>query len=465
MFQWRVLRSDYTGELGLALAHPLYIAASQVLVEISRDHLPFLLNAFSGVAMAVALANLAVMISLLTQKRWVGLLTAAMLGVAHSVWWLSTIAEVYTWSVAGLTGELLLLVILLSRPRWYMLVGLALLNGVGLCVHNFALLPLPVYIVVALVLIIRRKLPAWSLAAAAGAYLAGSGLYLGMIAELAIHSGDWAGAIRSGLLGDYSEQVLNLSDVSKHWKSNIALSAMNFGNLLAPLAAVGWVHMRRRLGKASSIAIAAITLIHIIFFIRYPVPDQFTFILPTLVMFSVAAGIGLDVLGDLSRRWRIAVVTVSLLSVVWQPAFFVVGPELIERFGSARRDRELPFRDEGRYWLVPWKHNEQSARLFAEAALREASPNGVIFCADTASFPLLVVQELQGLSPQVTIQYRTQPLGNYDRASEAFRAALGDRPLYAVTNIPRYVPQKLLQDAEFNKPSQGVLYRVLWKDR
>ena len=32
MFQWRVLNSDLTGDLGLALAHPLYIAAGKLFV-------------------------------------------------------------------------------------------------------------------------------------------------------------------------------------------------------------------------------------------------------------------------------------------------------------------------------------------------------------------------------------------------------------------------------------------------
>ena len=59
MFQYRVLTGDYWGDLGLALAHPLYIAAGRTLLLFSRQHLPLLLNAFSGLGMAIALANLA----------------------------------------------------------------------------------------------------------------------------------------------------------------------------------------------------------------------------------------------------------------------------------------------------------------------------------------------------------------------------------------------------------------------
>ena len=43
-----------------------------------------------------------------------------------------------------------------------------------------------------------------------------------------------------------AEQVLNVAEVSKHMKANAALAAMNFANLLLPLAVIGWVAFRRR---------------------------------------------------------------------------------------------------------------------------------------------------------------------------------------------------------------------------
>jgi hypothetical protein len=464
MFQWRVLKGDYAGKLGLALAHPLYIAAGRLLAAISRRHLPLLLNAFSGLGMAVALANLAAVTALLTGKRWVGLLTAAMLAVTHTVWWLGTIAEVYTWSAAGLTAEIWLLVLLIRRPRWELLGCLALVSGLGLCVHNFALLPLPVYVVVAAALTVRRKLPPWSLAAAAAGYILGAGLYLGLIVDLWVRSGDLLGAIRSGLFGDYSEQVLNVAAGSRHWKSNAALSGLNFANVLLPLVVIGWFRMRRRLGAATAAAIGAVTLIEMLFFIRYPVPDQFTFILPTLMVVGVAAALGLATLCDLSRRWRTMAITACIVSLIWQPAFYAAAPALAKRFvGEVRRARELPFRDEGRYWLTPWKHNERSAQLFAAAALLEAAPNGVIVPDSTSAPPLRMVRELTGLWEGVSVQFEGGPLTPYARDPDAFRAELADRPFFATTDVQGYIPKKLREDANFHSSPGAVLYTVRWK--
>jgi len=484
MFQWRVLTGDYAGRFGLALAHPLYVAAGRLLAAVSERRLPLLLNCFSGLGMAVALANIAALVALLTQKRWAGVLTAGALSVAHTVWWLSTIAETYTWSAAGLTGELLLLTMLLSRPRWRTLAGLAFVSGLGLCVHNLALLPLPVYVGAAVWLVLRRRLPYWSLAAAAAAYLVGSGLYLGMIVELAVRNGNVLEAIRSALFGSYAEQVLNVAEGSRYSTVNAALSGMNFLNLLGPLAAVGWFRMRRRLGGEMAVALGAITLIQVFFFVRYPVPDQFMFILPTLVMVAVAAGVGLDVLADRSVRWRSALVAAMLLSMAWQPVLYAAAPSLARRSaGAIRPKRRRAFRDEMRYWLAPWKHDERSAEMFAREAFDEAAPDGAIIPDNTAAYPLLVFQRRRGAAPGVTIlvgqeappryprhdkdhpETFQQALDEFQKALDEFRKALGERPLYVVKDARDNLFERLGADAEPLCEDGQVLCEVRWKDR
>ncbi len=463
MFQWRVLNGDYSGDLGLALGHPLYIAAGRVLMLFPQRYLPFLLNAFSGLGMAVALANLAALGTLLTGRRWIGLLTAAMLGVCHTVWWLSTIAEVYTWSVAGLTAELYLLAVLIRRPRWTVLAGLMLVNGLGLCVHNFALLPLPVYCFVAVVLVVRRRMPAWAWAVAAGTYLLGAGMFLVMIAHLGVQNHDVPGAIRSALVGNYGGQVMNVGGASKYWKENAMLAGMNFLNLLLPLGILGWVRFRRCLGTGLAAALGAVALIELVFFVRYPVPDQFTFILPTLVMITTAAAVGLAELRRWSRRWRGVAVTLCILSFIAQPVFFTMAPRLVRNFTQKVRRRQLPFRDELRYWLVPWKHKERSARLFAAAALGEVDPNAVILPDSTSLYPLLLVQRLDSLRPDVSVQHDSHPFCDYRHHPNAFRAAIGARPFYVVSTAPAHLPPGLLSETTPHRKGGAVLYRLHWK--
>ena len=468
MFQFRVWRGDYYGDLGLALAHPLYIAGARAFTALWPGHLPFMLNAFSGIGMAVALANLAAVATLLTGRRWIGFAAAAMLGVAHTPWWLSTIAQVRTWTLADLTVELWLLVLLLRRPRWQTLAALAFVSGLGWTLHNFALLALPVYLVVAVALLVRRKLPAWSAVLAAAAYLIGAGPYLAMIVREAFRLEDGVAAIRSALFGNtFAAAVLNIGSSSKYLKENAALTSLNFVSFLLPLAAIGWAGFRRRLGAPLAACLAAITVIMVLFVIRYPVPDQFNFTLPALVMIALAAAVGLAVLTDASANWRRAAIAACVISVVLPPVVYAAGPTLVRLAGFKVQVNRQPMRDEIRYWVAPWKQNERSAELFAVSALRQASgdmdtPAGVIVPDDTSRFPLLLKQQ-QGLYPGVIVQYRGKPLPGYDADPRAFRAALGDRPVFVVTPLPGHAPAGLLKDADFTRGPEGVLYRVKFR--
>jgi len=460
---WQVARFDLQGDLGLALAHPGYVVLAQICRLAPATYFAAAVNAFSGLGMAVALANLTAVTSLLTGRRWLPVFVAAMLAVAHTVWWLSTIAETYTWSLAGLTAELWLLVALLRRPRWQTAAALALVNGAGLCVHNFALLPAPVYAAAVVVLVVRRRLPAWSLVAAAAAWVLGAGLYLGLTIHEAVQTGDGLAAIRSALVGRFGGDVLNASKAPPRLAENAALAAMNFINVLLPLALVGWWHFRRRLGTAAAAALGAITVIQVLFVVRYSVNDQFMFLLPSLAMISLAAGVGAAVLADRSAMWRRIVVAACVLSVLAGPVFYAAAPSLARQMPSAADwARRGEHRDELRYWLTPWKHNEDSAEQFAAAALAQAEPNGVILPDSTSKYVLLLMQWRDGAAPDVAIQHAWRPLPIYEPAAdETFRAALAGRALYAVKAHDDHIPAALLAAARIKEPAEHqVLYRL-----
>ena len=464
MFQWRVLNSDLTGDLGLALAHPLYIAAGKLFVWLPWGNMPMRMNFLSGIGMAVALANLAAVLFILTGKRWIGFIIAAQFAFAHTVWWLATIAEVYTLSLAGLSTELWLLILLLRNPRWYLLAGLAFVSGLGLAIHNLALLPLPVYGVVALLLIKRKRLPFWSAIIAMVCYLTGAAPYLVLVVMSAFNSGNIWNTLQTALFGGYVASVLNLTSFSASFKVNAVLIALNFINTLLPLAVLGWIEFRKRIGHMPVTALGAITLIELIFAIRYNVPDQFTFFLPSLFMIAVAAGIGLWVLVDTSRSWRNAAVIACIVSIIIQPLFYAAAPRLVEACGFAvARQRVLPFRDEVRYWLVPWKQDERSAEQFAAAALKQAAPDGIILADSTSIYPLLLVQRQRGLAPSVAVQFKGHPLPGYSVDPLSFRERLGNHILYVVSPFPGYIVPRLIEDADFIRAENEVLYRVRWK--
>ncbi|MDP6633384.1 MAG: DUF2723 domain-containing protein [Phycisphaerae bacterium] len=466
MYQWRVIDGQYVGQRGLALGHPLYIGAAQILKYIPIGSLAGRLNFFSGLGMAVALANLTATLMLLTGRRWIGLLTVSTLATAHTVWWLSTVAEVYTWSAAGLTAELWLLVILVRGPSLRPLAGLALVSGLGLSLHNFALLPLPIYLVLVIVLVFRRRLSGRLLAVAGLAWLAGASLYLGFVIHHALAGGDVVDTMRSALFGRYAAQVLNTSSLSQNFKANMALSALNFISMLGPLAIVGWFGMRRKLGLTLAVTLGAVTVIEVLFFIRYSVPDQFTFILPTLVTVALAAGIGLSILADMSRRVRTCAVSLCVASLAAQPVFYAAGPSLLRAAGvRVSRGRRLPFRDEMRYWLVPWKQNEDSAERFSVSALAQCRPGSVILADSTSVYPLLVTRNGNDEYEDVQVSEFNRLLPSYDDDPQGYRRALAGRSLYVVSTEQEGLSTRLLADTEaIPCPADSpVLYRLEWK--
>ncbi|KKL68444.1 hypothetical protein LCGC14_2124930, partial [marine sediment metagenome] len=240
---------------------------------------------------------------------------------------------------------------------------------------------------------------------------------------------------------------------------------LNFLSFLMPLAAIGWVRLRRRLGGALAGAIGVITIIQILFVVRYPVPDQFTFLLPSLVMIALAAGVGIAVLASASRRWCKAAIVGCVLSVAIPPVCYALAPAEVRAMGiNPARRRELPFRDELRYWLTPWKHNERSAVLFAQAALKQASPDGIIVADGTPGPPLKLVQRIEGIAPKVRVLYSVDCEGKLPTDDIAsFRAEAGSRPVFVVSAVAGYCPDGILEDAKLTKRPGDMLYRVAWK--
>ena len=202
------------------------------------------------------------------------------------------------------------------------------------------------------------------------------------------------------------------------------------------------------------------------FFIRYSVPDQFTFILPTLVMAALSAGVGLSILADSSRRVRTCAVVLCATSLAVGPAFYAAGPTLLRAAGvKSSRGRELPFRDEMRYWMVPWKHNEDSAERFSVSALTLGRNGGVILADSTSVYPLLVTRSENREFADVRIPGSNRSLPRYDDNPRAYRGVLDGRTLYVVSPKQEGLSPGLMADTEaIGCPIDSpVLYRLEWK--
>ena len=544
-YQYKFLAGAYDWEVGAGIArlHPTYILLTRLLAAcLPGAGVPYVYALSSGVGMALALAVLVLTVHGVTRSVRAGCLAAALLGGAHMAWWLSTLAEVYTWSLALLMLELACLVRALRARSFAWFAGALFFNGCHFGVHHFALLNLPVYAVLFLLLFRRR---AWHWGACAALWMIGALPILIPIARYGMASGSLEAVIRSALFGEVFQQKILALDVRDGplWVSNMALSSCSFMNpcwlyaVAVPLAAwrgrkggrrkeeggrrkeeggvtedLGFrsedlgvgeegggrkedaqrstINAQRSSGEGEDVqrsmlnvragmpalptalrvfpvadrrvfawdvhgTLLALTGVHALFWVRYLVPDQATFLLPTLGLLAVWAGLGAARVLRERRGWFAASVAVSLACSVLAPHVTRLAAERL----LPSRSRVLPFRDEFAYWAYPWKHNEDSAERFVEAVARERYPEGMVVWADTTAVAPLMAAQAMGRLPA---SWRWLSFWQNEADEEIMRQLRASPDGgYVVSPVRCYVPEAILdRAASFER--RGVLHRIVW---
>jgi hypothetical protein len=497
------MAGDLAWHSGIARAHPGYVVAASVfsrllgLVSGGAVGAPFGTTLFSAFSMSVTLFLLFIIVRRATGRIGPALLATITLGLAHMARWMSTMAEVYAPSLAFSMAELLLLDLAVRRPerRRIFLPLLFLVSGIHFSFHNFALLNLPVWIVAAFgrsvvgslirlfVDSLHRLFVDSSKCRASSenlksqisnsksniSYLLSAIYYLLSLSLFALGASPilylaacearvgagGADILRSILFGDgYMGDVLGLSKVSAgRVAASYALAALS---VLAPAWALSIRGMRTPATDSPSRvmrrALAALTVIHAVFWCRYFVPDQATFILPLLGYLAVWTGIGAAALPRTALR-RIVIVSAAVQMFV--PPLALVAArrcELCQNILSARR--QVPYRDEAAYWILPWKHNERSAEAFARAVLVE-TPSGATLYADSTTSPPLMMLELsggaKGLGFRLATPWAQAPLPS-PRETECF----------VVSCEAPYLPPQWRQGFRFER--LGAMCRVVAED-
>lgn len=454
VFQWRILHFDLVGWLGLALSHPLLILLGKAFSYVPLGPLAWRMNWVSAVFGSLAVANVAVLVRRLVPARplaaW---FSAGLFGLAHTVWWLSTICESQAILAAFFTAELNVLLSLIRRPRAAIALLLGGLNGLALTAHNLALPATAVYGLVVVGLCLRRRLGWHALALLIASWAVGAAGLLVLVAHEAGSVG-LAAAVQSALFG-------------RGWRSHVLAGSFravplgvgyvvcNFPNAGLPLAAAGLGGLRAGSPRALRWAFAGLAAVYLLFAIRYPVPDQFMFFLPFYAMVAVLAGVGFGRVAAGRRSW---LASAALGSVLLGPALYAVLPPLVRATGLPLPGRkDLPFRDPARYWLSPWKGAEDSADRFARAVLARVSADGVVIADSTSRYPLLWTQAVRGLRGRPAV------LGLAEATKE--NLPVGTPNVFVVSRARGYYPAWLSERASLAKDSDGsILFRVVWRD-
>ncbi len=446
LFQNRILAGDLAGNAGIALAHPLYVAIARIFSGlVPAAALPWFLNAFSGMWGALATAGMLACAWRLTRSLGASVLAALSLGCAHMFWWLSAMSEVYTLSVFLLSCEMYCLLSALQDRKPLPMVAALLANGVHFSVHNFALLSLPVHLA-AFLWIVRKdgRRAAAFLAPGLAAWIVGALPILVMAVDRHGAAGSLRATILDVLVGRYGAAVAgNMGVPFRVTLFNYAIACMSFMLPCWPLAA--WTLARRR-GRSAwrwspeTLSVAAILAVHFLFWVRYRVADQATFLLPTLFLSVLLAS---PLLASVRRPaiWACATIAASVLvPCATVAAMSPFADRLI------RRSCPLPFRDDLRYFALPWKHGEDSAARFVAATARELPHDAFIYVDPTVEGPLAAARRLGILPPTISLssdppqpiapssRWELRPFGAY-RASPP-EATIEKKGTFHKVNLP-----------------------------
>lgn len=485
-FQFRVLAGDYRWSSGIARAHPLYIAIAQGLSLTTSCVLRlfganpetvfagrvYAINFASGLGMAVALLFVFSCIRRVTGHYVGAWIAVTVLGFSQMVWWMSSMAEVYTWSLACLAVELYCVVRLLetSHPlRWMAFLFLA--NGMHAAIHDFAFLDLAVLVPFAIWHLLRSRGRLWmgALTGIVG-WCAGAAPLLFLFGEEWKDTGLFWETVKSLLFGREFESVV-IGAGSVRWGlvlSNFALAGIGFLNP-AWLFAIAPVTRTARNGdgevggenRVFRIVLLCLTILHFLFWVRYFVPDQATFILPTAALLSVWVGLGVERM-KLSPSRAIQYAILSLAFSILVPLVLAKALTLCD-FGMNRM-RQLPFRQEASYWILPWKHTEDSAERFIESVVdMRLGTNDIIVADNTAAAPLQAFAA--GGHPLcgriITFQDRISP----NEMRLLLKEIPNGRRAYLVSPVSGYTPcEEVLLSGQYRFRLEGRLNRILPSD-
>jgi Protein O-mannosyl-transferase TMEM260-like len=308
----------------------------------------FKTNLVSAVFGAITVANLALLVRLVTGNWRGAIIGACSLSVAHTFWQHCALAEVYTVTTALLVLELICLHQYLLTRRLVWICLLFFVNGLGISNHMFASLSLVCYAVLIGVMVGRRELSIKLIPILLLVWTAGASIYLALILRQLAHGAGLLPTIHSALFGDFSRSVLNLLPSGRQLKHSVLYLCLNFPTPAVFLALVGlWRLHSIKPWPQWFVVLLALSVIHLVWAARYDVPDQYTFFIPFIVLVCIWVGLGADVLLCRYPKSFPWVVLASLLPA----AVYLPLPKLAHRLHvSLGVAREIPYREEYEYF-------------------------------------------------------------------------------------------------------------------
>ncbi|HIJ72441.1 MAG TPA: DUF2723 domain-containing protein, partial [Planctomycetes bacterium] len=404
MYQYRILHNDIEGRLGLALAHPLYHLIGIAVKHIPLGEFTHRVNLISAVAGALAVANLFLLLRLWLGVNLPAVLAAVTFGLCWTTWQFSSIAETYMLYIALFLAELTVLFLYVERRQVRFLYLLALFNGLAVAAHMWGSIAFVCYVVFLVVLTARREVGVKWVGVCVLLWVVGALPYEYLIIRNLIESGGLSGTLASALFGNsWRGAVLNASLSTKLMKENSIFILYNFSTPNALLCLAGLYALGRVApSKGYRYVLLSLLVMFFLFAFRYTVPDRYAFFLPFYSLVCILIGVGFKWFFAFSARrsLRYMVFVFTLVPV----CIYAAAPLAARHAGFVLPvKRTIPYRDDYKWFLRPWKTNCTGPDKFAEAVFNTVEDDAIIYADGTTVYPLLLSQELKGTGQTVRI--------------------------------------------------------------
>jgi len=445
-------------------SHVTYFAVCRAIDRLLPIGPALAANIVAVIFGAITIANGAYLIATFCRTQAAIVAGTLLLLLSHTLWQMSTAAEVVTLSTALITAELIFCVRFVETRRPALLAVAFLCNGLGISTHNMAMLMWPAY---GLVFVAYWK--DWRRLEVRTLPLALVGLIVGLTPVLALCADHWlthgsiGATLKSALIGNYRSQVFNVTGLAELGLKSAGYVVMNFPTPVLVLVVSGFLVWYRRTTKPLRLLITTAAVIFVLFAVRYNVPDQFTFFVHTHVFVAIFCAVGVDRL--LAERGRTAAIAAIALSAV-SPLVYLTAPTLLRNYAPELvpfPPRALPYRDPHDWFLKPWRTGYDGARRYARETL-DSLPEGALLSADSTAYPPIVyLQTVESLRRDVRLDGRTdwqtwrEPPAEVDAARQRH---LATGTLFTSSDLPQYLPRWLRNSGLRFEPA-GHVFRVI----
>jgi hypothetical protein len=317
------------------------------------------------------------------------------------------------------------------------------------------------YAVFIAILLVKKEIHFRNLAIIIFLWILGALPYEYLIVKNIIQTSDIAGTLASAAFGErWQGAVLNTSLSARIVKENFLYILLNFPTPNILLFFVGCFGLYKMSPiQAFRNIIITLTIMFFLFAFRYTIFDRYAFFIPFYCMVSLLIGFGADIL-LIQKNTKVPKCLVLLFCVLPVGTYAILPPLAEKTQLSIGTRNDIPYRNDYKYFLQPWKTGYKGAERFANEALNLPEDNAVIYADTTTVGPLLYLQEVKGKRPDVkivsgSINSKDAPKFNEHTIVQLLKTG----QVYVVSNKSGYCPQFVLDN--YDLIQTGILWQVV----